>query len=71
MAKSRRALLLPLTEKRLRRRVFTSVGHLEQCLKDYLETYHDNPGPLVSTKSAAEIIEKVDRARQALAAATP
>lgn len=60
-----------LTEKRLRRGVFTSVGHLERCLKDYLETYNDDPRPLVWTKSAAEIIDKVDRARQAMAATTP
>lgn len=58
-----------LTEKRIRRGVYTSVAHLERCLKDYLETYNDNPTPLVWTKSAGDILEKVDRARRAMAAA--
>ena len=59
-----------LTQKRIRRGVFHSVGHLEACLKDYIETYNEDPRPLVWTKPAAEILEKVERARQALAAAS-
>ena len=59
-----------LTEKRIRRGVFHSVGHLESCLKQYIETHNENPRPFVWTKSAAEIIEKVHRARKALAAAS-
>ena len=59
-----------LTEKRIRRGVFHSVGHLESCLKQYIETHNENPRPFVWTKSAAQIIEKVDRARKALAAAS-
>lgn len=58
-----------LTEKRIRRGVYTSVAHLERCLKDYLEAYNHDPTPLVWTKSAGEILEKVDRARRAMAAA--
>ena len=57
-----------LTEKQIRRGVFTSVGHLEECLKDYLNTYNENPRPLVWTKSAEEIMKKVSRGRKALAA---
>ena len=57
-----------LTQKRIRRGVFHSVNHLETCLMDYIETYNQNPKPLVWTKSAGEILKKVDRARQALAA---
>ena len=57
-----------LTEKRIRRGVFHSVKDLERCLKDYVETYNRDPRPLVWTKSAGEILTKVERARQALAA---
>ena len=42
---------------------------LEKCLRDYIGTYNENPRPLVWTKPADEILEKVERARQALAAA--
>ena len=56
-----------LTEKRIRRRVFTSVAHLEECIKNYLETYNENPRPLVWTKSVEEITKKVGRGRRALA----
>ena len=59
-----------LTQKRIRRGVFHSVGHLESCLKQYIETHNENPRPFVWTKSAAQIIEKVHRARKALAAAS-
>ena len=57
-----------LTEKQIRRGVFYSVQDLERCLKEYIETYNENPRPLVWTKSAGEILKKVGRARQALAA---
>lgn len=56
-----------LTEKQIRRGVFTSVGHLEECLKNYLDTYNENPRPLVWTKSVEEIMEKVSRGRKTLA----
>ena len=46
-----------LTQKRIRRGVFHSVPHLESCLKQYIETYNENPRPFVWTKSAAEIME--------------
>lgn len=57
-----------LTEKRIRRGVFTSVAHLEECIKNYLDTYNENPRPLVWTKSVEEITKKVGRGRRALAA---
>jgi len=57
-----------LTQKQIRRGVFHSVNHLERCLKDYIETYNEDPRPLVWTKPAGEILKKVERARQALAA---
>ncbi len=57
-----------LTRKQIRRGVFHSVAHLESCLKQYIDTCNENPRPFVWTKSAAEILAKVDRARKALAA---
>ena len=59
-----------LTEKQIRRGVFTSVPHLEKRLREYVASHNDNPEPLVWTKSVGEIIAKVDRARAALAAAS-
>ncbi len=59
-----------LTQKRIRRGVFHSVKDLERCLRHHIETYDRDPKPLVWTKSATKILEKVERARQALAAAS-
>ena len=55
-----------LTEKRLRRGVFTSVADLEQCIDTYIKTYNENPRPLVGTKSVDEILRKVERAKRTL-----
>lgn len=52
-----------LTDKRLRRGVFTSVTELEKALKDFIEHHNTNPKPFVWTKSTEEILEKVGRAR--------
>ena len=59
-----------LTDKQIRRGVFTSVPHLEECLREYLERHNENPQPLVWTKSFGEIMEKVERGRAALANAS-
>ena len=56
-----------LTRKQLRRGVFTSVAHLEQCIKDYIATYNEHPRPLIWTKDVSQILEKVERARQSVA----
>ncbi len=56
-----------LTEKQIRRGVFTSVGQLEECIKSYLDTYNENPRPLVWTKSVEGIMKKVGRGRKTLA----
>ena len=40
-----------LTQKQIRRGVFTSVPHLEKCLREYLESYNENPRALVWTRS--------------------
>jgi transposase len=55
-----------ITEKRIRRGVFKSVGELEAAIQDYLDHHNANPKPFVWTKSAVDILEKVARGRQAL-----
>jgi transposase len=55
-----------LTEKQLKRGVFTSVDELEQKIIEYIDTNNKNPKPFVWTKSAEEILEKVNRAKSTL-----
>ena len=55
-----------LTQKQIRRGVFTSVPQLERCLREYLRSYNENPRPLVWTKAVEEILEKVGRGRSTL-----
>ena len=55
-----------LTEKQLKRGVFTSVAELEQTIREYIAKQNANPKPFVWTKSAEEILEKVNRARSTL-----
>ena len=56
-----------ITEKLIRRGVFSSVADLEQKIKAFLEKYNDDPKPFVWTKTAEEILGKVNRVRQQLA----
>ena len=58
-----------LTEPPLRRGVVRSVQDLERSLEDSLPTCPEHPRPLIGTKTADEMLRKVGRARQALAAA--
>ena len=55
-----------LTEKRLKRGIFTSVRELEQKIIEYIDNHNETPKPFVWTKSAKEILEKVGRARAVL-----
>ncbi|NKB60989.1 MAG: IS630 family transposase [Gammaproteobacteria bacterium] len=55
-----------LTDKALRRGVFTSVKELEKTIQDFVAQHNDQPKPFVWTKSANKILEKVNRARQNL-----
>ena len=55
-----------LTQKQIRRGVFTSLAHLETCLRQYLSTYNDDPQPLVWTKTVDQIVEKIHRTRTAM-----
>ena len=55
-----------LTEKQLRRGVFTSVKELETTIMRFIETHNENKKPFIWTKSVEEILEQVGRARDAL-----
>ena len=55
-----------LTEKALRRGVFTSVKELETKIQSFIDHHNSESRPFVWTKSANKILEKVDRARKAL-----
>lgn len=55
-----------LTHNRLRNGVFRSVAELEQAIRDYIEHHNAQPKSFVWTKKAADILEKVTRARHAL-----
>ena len=55
-----------LTDKRIRRGVFTSVDELKKAIFDYIEHHNQRPMPFVWTAQADKILEKVGRARLAL-----
>jgi transposase len=55
-----------ITERRIRRGVFTSLAELETAIMEYLEHHNADPKPFVWTAKAADIFEKVTRGRQAL-----
>jgi transposase len=55
-----------LTERRLKRGTFSSVGALVDAIEMWAEHWNDNPRPFVWYKTAAEIIDKVRRGRAAL-----
>jgi transposase len=55
-----------LTERRLRRGVFTSLPNLIEAIELWTEHWNDDPKPFVWHKSAQEIIKKVRRGRSSL-----
>lgn len=55
-----------LTEKQIRRGVFTSVEELTTAIRQYIDHHNQNPVPFVWTAEAEKIIAKVGRARLAL-----
>ena len=56
-----------LDEKRLKRDAFRSVPQLVDAIMGYIDNHNDDPRSIVWTKAADEILEKVGRARAALA----
>ena len=55
-----------ISQKRIRRGVFKSVAELEQAIMDYLKNHNADPKPYIWTKAAAEIFQKIARAKQVL-----
>jgi transposase len=55
-----------LTENRLRRGVFRSPEELITAIFQYIDHHNENPKPFIWTAKAADILEKVKRARAAL-----
>ena len=60
-----------LTEKQLRRGVFTSVKELEKSIMDFIKSHNENKKPFVWTKTTEQILEEVARARSKLSSLTP
>jgi len=61
-------LFSKLTTERIRRGVFKSVAALEDAIVDWVNAHNDDPKPFKWTKSAKEIIRKVDKYRRTYAA---
>ncbi len=55
-----------LDEKQLKRDAFRSVPQLIETIMGYIDNHNDDPKPIVWTKAADEILEKVGRARAKL-----
>ena len=55
-----------ITDKRIRRGVFTSVPDLEAAINEYIAVHNANPKPFIWTAKASDILAKVTRARDAL-----
>ena len=55
-----------ITRDAIRRGAFKSVPELEATINDYLAKHNDTAKPFVWTATAQDILEKIDRARQAL-----
>lgn len=50
-----------ITQKRIRRGSFLSVGQLEKAIQEYLNHYNENPKPFVWTADADLILGKIQR----------
>ncbi len=55
-----------LTENQLRRGVFRNVEELIAAIDQYIDRHNENPKPFIWTAKAADILEKVKRARATL-----
>jgi len=56
-----------LTQNRLRRGVFRDVEELITAVGDYIDRHNRKSKPFIWTAKATDILEKVKRARSALA----
>ena len=57
-----------ITDKRIRRGTFKSLNDLIAAIKEYLENHNQNPRVFVWTASAAKILTKIVKCKEALAA---
>lgn len=55
-----------ITQQRIRRGVFHSVGELTAAIEEYVEKHNRQPKPFIWTAKASDILQKVTRAQQAL-----
>ncbi|MHB2009768.1 MAG: hypothetical protein ACYCOX_17230, partial [Acidobacteriaceae bacterium] len=55
-----------ITDRRIRRGAFQSVAELERAIADYIRHNNQTPKPFVWTKSADQIIQKVNRGKALL-----
>jgi len=55
-----------ITDKRIRRGVFTSVPDLEAAINEYIAAHNAKPKPFIWSAKATDILAKVTRARAAL-----
>lgn len=55
-----------ITEKQIRRGVFCSVKDLERKIMEFIELHNAKPKPFVWTKTAEDILEKIERAKAVL-----
>ncbi len=55
-----------LEEKRLKRDAFKSAPQPMDAIMEYIDNHNDDPRPIVWTKAADDILEKVGRARAKL-----
>lgn len=60
---------LDLTEKRIRRGTFRSVPELIAAIKEYVAAYHEYARPFVWTAKCDDILKKVEKYRERMAAA--
>lgn len=56
-----------ITQKQIRRGVFSSVADLEEKIMQFVDAHNENPKPFVWTKSVEDILVKTNRARRVLA----
>jgi transposase len=59
-------LFSELSQRQLKRLAVNSVAELEAVVMRYLDHRNDRPRPFIWTKSAAQIIEKIERGLQTL-----
>jgi hypothetical protein len=55
-----------LTQRRLKRGVFTSVPELIEAIEEYMRIHNDDPKPFVWTASVQSILDKVNRCKAIL-----